>query len=92
MTIRWADSADRHDIEDDDAVHAMFNAYLHLPEFDEPRRPGSRRPDLFVGPPRQLGGPLIEVMAERVPPRDLVVFHVMLARPKYLELLKDQGE
>jgi len=28
-------------------------------------------------------------MAERVPPCDLVVFHVMVARPKYLELMEE---
>lgn len=91
VAIRWADSVDRHGIDDADAIHAMLNFYLYRPEFDEPRRPGSRRPDLFIGPPQQLGGPLIEVMVERVPPRDLVVFHVMPARPKHLELM-EQGE
>lgn len=54
---------DRHGIDDADAIHAMLNFYLWRPEFDEPRRPGSRRPDLFIGPPRRLGGVLIEVMA-----------------------------
>lgn len=82
---------DKHDVADEDTLHAMLNAYLYVPEFDEPRKPGARRPDLWVGPPTTLGGPLLEVMAERVPPRDVVIFHVMQARPKFLALL-DEGE
>jgi hypothetical protein len=91
MAMRWADSADKHGVLREDAVHAMLNSYLHVPEFDDPRRPGASRPDLWVGPPRQLGGDLIEVMSEPIPPRDVVVFHVMIARPKYLALM-EEGE
>jgi hypothetical protein len=69
----------------------MLNAYLHVPAFDEPRVEGVSRPDLWIGPPRQLGGPLIEVMTETIPPRDVLVFHVMEARPKFLALL-EEGE
>jgi hypothetical protein len=32
---------------------------------------------------------LIEVMTETIPPRDVLVFHVMEARPKFLALLED---
>jgi len=51
MAIRWAASVDRHGVPDEDAVHAMLEAYLYVPEFDEPRKPGAARPDLWVGPP-----------------------------------------
>jgi len=91
VVIRWADSADKHGVPREDAVHAMVNPYLYVPEFDEPRLAGTSRPDLWVGPPRQLGGDLIEVMAERLPPRDVVVFHVMIARSKHLALI-EEGE
>lgn len=91
MAMRWTDSTDKHDVPREDAVHAMLNAYLYLPEFDEPRRPGASRPDLWIGPPRQMGGDLIEVMAERIPPRDIAVFHVMIAVPKHLALM-EEGE
>jgi hypothetical protein len=47
------------------------------------------RPTLFIGPPRQLGGALLEVMVEVTPPRDLHVFHVMVARPKHLDRMKE---
>ena len=54
-------------------------------EFEEPRLPGRVRPTLFIGPPRQRGGPLLEVMVEVSPPRDLHTFHVMIARQKHLD-------
>lgn len=91
MGIRWADSADKHHIAREDAIHAIANHYLFVPEFDDPRVVGAGRPDLYIGPPRQLGGELIEVMVERIPPRDLVIFHVMPARQKFLDLL-NEGE
>jgi len=54
--------------------------------------PGGVRPDLYIGPPRKLGGPLLEVMVEVVPPRGVHIFHVMQARRKHLALMKeDQG-
>ena len=55
-------------------MHAILNAYYHRQGFDEPRVPGGARPDLFIGPTRQLGGPLLEVMVEVTPPRDLWIF------------------
>ena len=91
MAIEWADSAAKHGLSREDVLNAMANYVLHLPGFDEPRVPGRGRPDLFVGPPVQRGGALIEVMAEQVPPRTLVIFHAMPARAKFLALL-DEGE
>lgn len=90
MAITWADSADKHNVPREDALHAIMNAYFHRAQFDEPRVPGGVRPDLFIGPPRQLGGPLLEVMVEMVPPRGVHVFHVMQARPKHLRLMEEQ--
>lgn len=92
VAIRWADSADKHDVPREDAVHAMLNAYLHVPAFDDPRVAGAARPDLWIGPPRQLDGPLIEVMTETSPPRDVLVFHVMQARAKFLALLDEESD
>jgi len=90
MAIRWTNSADKHDVAREDALHAMLNHYLYVAEFDEPRVEEAGRPDLYVGPPRQLGGDLIEVMVERIPPRDVVIFHVMIARQKFLDLLDER--
>lgn len=65
-------------------MHAIANAYHVESEFDEPRIPCRVRPTLFIGPQRQLGGPLLEVMVEVVSPRDLHIFQVMIARQKHL--------
>ncbi len=89
MAVTWANSADKHGIEHEDALHAITNAYYVEREFDEPRVPGRVRPTLFLGPPRQLGGPLLEVMVEMTPPRDIHVFHVMQARQKHLDRMED---
>lgn len=89
MAIIWSAGASKHGIDQADAVHAVANALLHVPEFDEPRFPLGTKPHLFIGPPRQLGGPLLEVMLEMTPPRDLLIFHVMAARPKFLALLEE---
>lgn len=90
MAVTWASSADKHGIAHDDALHAIMNAYYVATEFDEPRIPGRIRPTLFIGPPRQLGGPLLEVMVEITPPRDLHIFHVMTAREKHTDLMGEQ--
>ncbi len=91
MAITWSDSADKHEVPREDALHAIMNPYFHRSGFDEPRVPGGVRPDLFIGPPRQSGGPLLEVMVEMLPPRGVHVFHVMVARPKHLALMEEQG-
>jgi hypothetical protein len=90
VAIRWADSADKHGVARDDALHAMLHAYLHVPEFDEPRIEGLGRPDLWIGPQRVPGSALLEVMTVASPPRDLLVFHVMMARAKFLALLDEE--
>ena len=86
--IVWADSAARHGIDQLDVIHAIVNHYHHAPEFDDPRVPGGMRPDLSVGPPRQLSGQLLEVMLEVRTNGSLVIFHAMEARPKILALFK----
>ena len=50
--------------------------------------PGHSKPTLFIGPPLKLGGPLLEVMVEIIEPRTMVVFHVMEARRKFLDLME----
>lgn len=84
--IVWADSADRHDVDRDDALNAIINADHHEAKFDEPRVPGGIRPDLYIGPSRNHipGDPLLEVMLERHP-TDFFIFHAMEARPKMLD-------
>ena len=57
---------------------------FHIEEFDNPRGAGARRPDLFIGPTRDLKH-VLEVMAVLTPPSDILIFHVMLARRKILD-------
>ncbi|QTJ70751.1 hypothetical protein HYG77_35465 (plasmid) [Rhodococcus sp. ZPP] len=90
MAVEWANSANKHGIDHEDALHAIENAVYVEQEFDEPRVPGYAKPWLFIGPPRTLGGPLLEVMVEIVPPRGMVVFHVMEAREKHLTRMRDR--
>ena len=89
MAVGWAGSADKHGVDRADALHAIENAYYVEQEFDEPRPPGMTKPWLFIGPPRALGEPLLEVMVEVTPPRDLVIFHVMQARQKHIDRMSD---
>ncbi len=93
VSIRWAASAAKHGIGHDEALFAITNAHYVEQEFDEPRVHGHVRPTLFIGPSR-LGGPLLEVMVEITPPRDFVVFHVMVARAKHLARMEgaDDGD
>lgn len=89
VAVTWASSADKHGIAHEDALHAIGNAHYVEEEFDEPRVPGHLRPALFIGPPRRLGGPVREVMAELVPLRGLYIFHAMPARQKHLSRMED---
>lgn len=90
MRLSWTDSASKHGVDRRDALNAMLNYYVHVPVFDEPRAGRATRPDLWIGPQRTLGAPLLEVMTE-ASASGLTVFHVMVARPKFLALL-EEGE
>lgn len=88
-SIEWADSSGKHGVDRADALFAMLNAYLVIEQFDEPRILQGIRPDLFIGPQRRRGAPLLEVMVERHQSR-LFVFHVMQAKPSRLALLDER--
>ncbi len=82
MNIRWTSSADKHGVSHDDAINAVLYYHFHISPFGPSRVAGRGDPDLFIGP--ALDGTLLEVMAE-VTQGQLVVFHVMHARPKIIE-------
>ena len=88
VAVTWAASADKHRIPHEDAIRAIANAYYVEIEFDEPRLEGKVRPTLYVGPPRQLGGHLLEVMVEPIPPRGMHIVHVMHARQEHLDRME----
>ncbi|PJI91038.1 hypothetical protein [Luteimicrobium subarcticum] len=89
MAIRWTNSASKHGITRDETLYAMQNPVHVEPEFDESREGTGERADLFIGP-RRLGGELLEVMAHRRAPRDLVVFHAMPLRRKFMWMIQEE--
>ncbi|PWJ48660.1 hypothetical protein SAMN06264364_12941 [Quadrisphaera granulorum] len=89
MALTWAESADRHGVAREDALHAIVNAVYVEESFEEPRPPAAIPPTLYIGPQRDPNAPLLEVMVEKRPPRSLRVFHVMHARAKHLARMED---
>ncbi len=85
MGISWKPSADKHGVDRADALNAIQNYIYRLESFDEPRAPSVRRPDLFIGPTRD-SHILLEVMVVMTPPSDIMIFHVMPARRKILDI------
>ncbi|WP_263118968.1 hypothetical protein [Cellulomonas sp. RIT-PI-Y] len=82
MKIRWTSSAGKHGISHEDALNAVLHYELRVSPFGTSRVDGRSAPDLFIGP--GLDGRRLEVMTE-VTQGQLVVFHVMQARPKIIE-------
>lgn len=89
MAIRWTDSAAKHGIEEADALHAMQDYLYRIEKFDEPRIEGGQRPDLFIGPSRNRQM-MLEVMAVLTPPADILIFHVMEARRKIIDIAEER--
>lgn len=92
MGVTWAASAAKHGIARQDALHAIANAVYVEEEFDDPRPPNEICPHLYIGPQRDPGAPLLEVMVEVSPPRGLHVFHVMPARRKHLSRMEESDD
>ncbi|WP_200950740.1 hypothetical protein [Arthrobacter sp. Soil762] len=90
MGIVWAASADKHGIDHEDALNAILNQTYHVQHFDEPRVDSVTRPDLFIGPTRDRSR-ILEVMAVITPPNDILIFHVMEARRKVLDIAERQA-
>ncbi|WP_426975877.1 hypothetical protein ACQCSU_13845 [Pseudarthrobacter sp. O4] len=91
MGIRWAESADKHGVDREDALNAILNQVYHVRQFDEPRVDSSIRLDLFIGPSRDRRL-ILEVMAVITPPNDILVFHVMEARRKILDIAERETD
>ena len=85
MEIRWANSADKHGVPHDDAVHAVLFYVYRVAPYGESRVLGRPAPELFIGP--GLSGRWLEVVAE-VTQGVLLVFHVMEARSTVIETAK----
>lgn len=89
VAVKWTESAAKHGVTQVEALFAMTHYQYRMLEFDDSRIEGGIRPDLYIGPSR-LGGPLLEVMVYRAAPRDLVIFHAMEAREKFLKLMEEE--
>src|SRR5690606_12246573 len=89
MAITWRDSAFKHGVTRDEVLYAMQNPVHVEPEFDESRDGTGEAAELFIGP-RRLGGAPWGVVVRRRLPRDLVVFHAMPARRKFLVLIEEE--
>lgn len=85
MGITWTDSAGKHGIDREDALNAIQNHIYRVEQFDEPRVDSGARPDLFIGPARDRRT-ILEVMAIITPPNDILIFHVLEARRKILDI------
>jgi hypothetical protein len=85
MGIAWTNSADKHGVDREDALHAILNYIYRVQEFDEPRIDTPNRPDLFIGPTKDRRT-ILEVMAVITPPDGILIFHVMEARRKILDI------
>ncbi len=92
VRLVWQPSADKRGISHDDVIYAMTDGRRwFVPKFEPSRIDGFADPSLFVG--WALDGTLLEVM---VTPRDdgtetLVVYHVMEARPRIVDLARRRG-
>jgi hypothetical protein len=80
VAVEWADSADKHHVPHEDALHAIREATWHVSGFEPSRIPGGIDPDGWIGPDRD--GVELEVFAEVGPAPRVFIFHVMPARQK----------
>lgn len=91
VRLEWAPSADRHGVAHEDAAHAMTEGRAwFVARFDTSRVPGAPDPSLFVGYARD-GVTLLEVMVVPEDPQTLVVYHVMVARPRIVDVARRRG-
>ena len=90
MGVTWSAAADKHGVAHQDALHAMVHALYVEISFDDPRPPATIRPTLYIGPQRDRGAALLEVMVEATAPRGVHVLHVMPVRAKHLARMKEQ--
>ena len=88
VVLEWMEEAEKRGIPHEDVSHAMTEGRLwFVPKFEESRIPGEPDPSLFVGCARD-GVTMLEVMVTPREPNTLVVFHVMEARSKHVDLAR----
>lgn len=85
MGVEWTDSAARHGVSQTDALYAMTHAQVSA-EVDG--LPGQRTV-VYVGHPHAQTERYLEVIAAHLPPRSIVIFHVMELTDTYRHLLHE---
>jgi hypothetical protein len=83
MGVEWRDSADKHGVPREEARFAILHAE-GSGEVDG--RPGQET-FVYVGRRHEQSLEYLEVIAAHLPPRTIVVFHVMVLTDKYRYLL-----
>jgi hypothetical protein len=84
MAIVFTESAAKHGFTRADAAHAIASAVYVQERFSPSRVPELPDPTLYLGPAPT--GELLEVMVY-VDTNNVVIFHVMAARAKFLRWL-----
>ena len=88
MAVRWASSADKHVIPREDALYAISHAAGQA----QIEGGAGEVTIVYVGHPHGQTDRYVEVIAALVPPRDLVIFHVMELSDLYRHLVNREGE
>ncbi|WRS30791.1 hypothetical protein U6G28_03635 [Actinomycetaceae bacterium MB13-C1-2] len=88
MPVEFKDSADKHRIPREDAIHAMVNAVASEQVEGEPGEVTT----VYVGHPHPQTERYIEVIVALRPPRTLTVFHVQPLSDRYRHLLYGGSE
>ena len=88
VAITWTSSADKHSIPREDAVYAIAHAesQTHIEGYR------GEVAVLYIGHPHPQTHRYIEVIATLVPPRGVVIFHVMDLSDTYRYLLAQEDE
>ena len=91
VRLEWTPSGDKHGIAHEDVIHAIGEGRRwFVAKFERSRIIGDPDPSLFVGVARD-GVTLLEVMVVPEDPDTLVVFHVMEARSRTVDIARRQG-
>lgn len=85
MGVEWTPSADKHGIPREDALYAMMY-YAVSAEIDG--EPGETTV-LYIGHPHEQTDRYLEVIAAHIPPRTILIFHVMPLTDMFRYLLHE---
>lgn len=85
MGVEWTPSADKHGIPREDALYAM----MHYAVSTEIEGDPGERTVVYVGHPHGQTDRYLEVIAAHIPPRTILIFHVMPLTDMFRYLLHE---